>query len=98
MKFWVTVYKIAWGVLVVLLVVLVFRLFLPEVRQNREKQRKIAALESQNRMKEDAIKEIIRNQERFKNNPAFVERIAREELGKAKPDETVFRFENPNKR
>ena len=83
--------------LIVFLVVLIFHLFLPEVRQNREKQRKIAALESQNRMKEDAIKEIIRNQERFKNNPAFVERIAREELGKAKPGETVFRFENPNK-
>ena len=95
MKSWLMVYRIAWGVLLALLVILVFNMFLPSVRENKAKLRKIDTLEQENKLSEEAIRDIKRNKSRFENDPEFVERLAREELGKAKEGETVFRFNKP---
>ena len=50
-----------------------------------ELEAKVADLESQ-------LKELRENQERLESDPRFVEKVAREDLGYAKPGEMVFRF------
>lgn len=50
-------------------------------------QRKLTEMEAQLKEKEETIR-------RLRNDPAFVERMIRQRLGYAKPDELVFRFEN----
>lgn len=94
MRFWLIVYRIASAAFVVILIMGIVNFFLPKIRQNRERQKKAVALEEQNRLKEDMVKQLQKQQERFLSDPKYVERIAREKLGKAKPGETIFRFNN----
>ena len=92
MKFWLVVYWVFSVVFVVILIIGIANFFLPKIRQNREKQRKAAVLEEENRIKEDMVKQLREKQERFLSDPKYIERIAREELGKARTGETIFRF------
>ena len=39
--------------------------------------------------------ELARTVERLHNDPAYVEKLAREELGYVRPDETVLKFPSP---
>jgi cell division protein FtsB len=54
-----------------------------------------AMLEEENRLKADRTRELRDRQDRFHNDPAYVERVARETLGKVRPDEVIFRFTDP---
>jgi len=92
MKFWLVVYRVFSVAFIVILIIGIANFFLPKIRQNREKQRKAAVLEEENRIKEDMVKQLREKQERFLSDPKYIERIAREELGKARPGETIFRF------
>ena len=92
MNFWVLLYRFSWVVVAVLALVLGVSLFLPQIRQYQEVQRRKDALEEDVRLEERIIAHLKRQQERLQNDPRFVERIAREEFGLAKPGETVFRF------
>ena len=92
MNFWLTIYRIASAIFVVVVIITVISAFLPKIRQNQERQRKITAIEEENRRKEEAVKALRRQQDQFVTDPKHVERLAREELGKAKPGETIYRF------
>lgn len=92
MKFWLTLYRIATVVFMVVVIIAVISAFLPKIRQNQERQRKITAIEEENRRKEEAIKALRKQQDQFATDPKYVERLAREELGKAKSGETIYRF------
>ncbi len=92
MRLWLTIYRLACAAFAVVLIAVVVALFLPKVRQTRERARRAAVIEEENRAKEEQIKQLRRQQERFMTDPQYVERVAREELGKARPGETVFRF------
>ena len=92
MSFWTTVYRAALTVLVVLLVFGLCSIFIPLSRENRERERKVTALEEELRTKQEGIVNIRKQQEQFQTDPTFVENIAREEFGKAKPGETIYRF------
>lgn len=93
MNWWVTIYKLAWGFLVVLFVIVLICIFLPKYHSQRELQRKRAEIEQENRDIEARTKELRIKQEQFRTDPAFVERTARE-TGMVRPDETVFKFTN----
>ena len=54
--------------------------------QRQESERRLADLELR-------ITEEKRTLERLRTDPAFVERMIRKNLGYARPDEVVFRFE-----
>ena len=41
--------------------------------------------------------ELSRTVERLRNDPAYVEKIAREELGYVRPDETILKFPTPGR-
>ena len=92
MKIWLTIYRVAMIVFVVIVIIAVASLFLPKIRQNRERQRKLAVLEEENCAREDMIRQLQSQQDRFLSDSRYVERVAREELGKAKAGETIFRF------
>ena len=92
MNVWMTIYRSATVIFVVMVIVAVISLFLPKIRQNQERQRKLTILEEENRVKEDMVRQLQSQQDRFLSDSRYMERIAREELGKAKAGETIFRF------
>lgn len=92
MNLWLTIYRLACAAFAIVLVIVIIALFLPKIRQIQERQRKAAVIEEENRAKEQITKQLREQQERFVSDPKYVERVAREELGKAKPGETIFRF------
>lgn len=92
MKYWLTLYRLASALFMVVVVIAVISAFLPKIRQNQERQRRITAIEEENRRKDEAVKTLRKQQDQFATNATFVEKLAREELGKAKAGETVYRF------
>lgn len=92
MNFWVLIYRVGWGALGVLLVITLIAIFLPPVRQYQELRHREAVLQEDIRLEEQMLKQLKEQQERLQSDPRFVERIAREELGYAKPGETIVKF------
>ena len=91
MSHWEAIYKSAWVLLGVLFVVAVICVFWPQFRQQKEYQRREAELQEEVRLEQEIIQHLKRQQERFQNDPWFVEHVAHE-LGMAKPNETIFKF------
>jgi len=92
MNIWLTLYRIATAAFIVVVIVAIIGAFLPKIRQNQEQQRKITALEEETRLKEESVKNLRKQQEQFATDPKYIEKLAREELGKAKAGETIYRF------
>lgn len=95
MNLWVLLYRFAWMVVIASCVVAVICVFLPKARDYQDLQKRKQALEQGNARLETQIRGLERNQQRFRTDPEFVERVAREQ-GMAKPGETVFRFPSTN--
>ena len=82
-------------VVLVALAVLVFicLAYQKPIEQNERMRREILRLDAE-LQKQDAISKQLRADiDGLRNNPATVERLARDKLGYAKADETVIRFE-----
>ena len=92
MNIWVFIYRLAWTVLVIVGLAALVAFFTPKVRQLRDMSRQEEKLQQENRLQEDMLQHLKKKQERLQTDPRFVEKIAREELGLAKPGETVFKF------
>lgn len=92
MNIWSVIYKCAWGVLIVVALAAVVRLFYPKWIEYREAQMEKERVEEDIKLKEELIKQYRYKQRQFKNNPRFVERMAHE-AGLAKENETIFRLE-----
>ena len=73
-------------------VIAVIAMFVPQIRQYNELHRRETALQDEIRLEEEILKHLQKQQKLLSEDPRFVEKIAREELGYAKPGETVFRF------
>jgi cell division protein FtsB len=92
MNIWVFLYRFAWSVLAVVVFAALVAAFYPKIRHFNELQDRHGEMEEEVRLKEELIKHLRDKQERLLNDPRFVEKIAREELGLARPGETVFKF------
>ncbi len=80
-------------ILIVLLVVgIVIRLFQPKLQQLRALRESEAAGKQNLQEQADQLRLLMWKQEKLQEDPSFIEKTAREELGYAKPGETVFRF------
>jgi cell division protein FtsB len=95
MNFWILVYRLAWMVVVASGVVAIVCIFLPKTHNYQTLQNRKEALEQANEATEARIRKLNLNQKRFRSDPEFVERSAREQ-GMAKPGETIFRFPATN--
>ena len=91
MNYWVLLYRFAWGLLVVLFVVGAACVFVPKGHHLRELQRKRDSLHEDNGRTELITRDLRERQQRFQNDPSFVERTARE-AGMIRPNEVVFKY------
>ena len=76
-------------------VLLVWVWYLPLIRQNQAMRTHKLKLEEQIRKEEELNRQKKAAIEALRNDPAAVERLAREKLGLAKPGETIIHFEAP---
>jgi cell division protein FtsB len=90
MNYWGTICKLAWGIVVVVIIFGVIGLFMPRCNRLTEMQKKRARFEKENRKLEKNIDNLREKQRLFKTDPEFVKRVAREN-GRVSPDETVYK-------
>jgi cell division protein FtsB len=90
--------KLTWVVIVLGLIALmvgVVDLYLPLIQQNKRMREQINKLNTQINHEEETNKWLKGYIEALHHDPKTVERVAREKLGYAKPDEIVIRFQEP---
>ena len=81
-------------VLVVLaILILIGMTYLPLIRENERMRAKMDRLDAELQQQELISKQLKAEIEALANDPKTVERLVREKLGYAKPDETVIHFE-----
>ncbi|MDD5523332.1 MAG: septum formation initiator family protein [Kiritimatiellae bacterium] len=93
MNYWVTIYRMAFGTVIVLLTIAVICAFVPKVQRYNESYKKRAEHQEENSRLAEELKKLRDKQERFNSDPSFVERTARE-IGMVKPNEIVFKYTN----
>ena len=92
MNYWAVIYRFAAIILVILLIIGVVFLFLPPSNAIREYRTRRTALQRENEQLEARIRELVEKQARFRSDPTFVERTARE-AGMVKSNEVIFKLE-----
>lgn len=92
MNIWTVIIRASKAALVILGLIVAWHLFYPKFKLYRDLQQRESQLREDVRLEEDMLQLLKTKQERLRNDPRFVEKIAREELGLAKPGETVFKF------
>lgn len=90
---WSVLTKVAAGLVIVALLLLIGMKFLPLLQQNERMRADIMRLQTQLQMEEARSKQLQAQIDELRNDPAAIERLAREKLGYAKPGETVIHFE-----
>jgi cell division protein FtsB len=81
---------------VIAVLILIGTCYLPVIQENQRMQTQIESLENQVQAEEAKSKQLQSEIDALQNDPKTVERMARDKLGYAKPDETVIYFENTN--
>lgn len=69
--------------------------YLPLIRQNERMRKEVLRLDGRIQKEEEANKQLRGSIDALRHDPKAVERLAREQLGYAKPGETVVRFDPP---
>lgn len=69
--------------------------YLPLIRQNERMRREVLRLQEQKQKEEEIQKQYKASIDALRYDPKAIERLARERLGYAKPDEKVIIFESP---
>ena len=69
--------------------------YLPLIQQNERMRKEILALDDEIRKEEENYKRLKADIEALRD-PRTIERLAREKLNFARPNETVIRFEGPS--
>lgn len=95
MNCWVITYRVAFGLVVLICIALLVKLFNPKIRFYNEMQGRKAELVAENRKQANEINELVQKQERFNSDPEFVERTAKE-IGMVKSNEVVIKVSNEN--
>ena len=92
MSFWRNVYRVFLIAAAVLIAIIVVRFFMPKFQEERRLRARLEEARQDVRRTAETLRELKLKQERLREDPRYVEKIAREDLGLAKPGETVFRF------
>lgn len=78
--------------IVILLIAIVIRFFVPVLRRQRALRAREAEVRMDIQREAEQLRLLKWKQEKLQEDPIFIEKTAREELGYAKPGETIFRF------
>ena len=90
---WSKLTKVVVGLVVLAVLLLMGMCYLPLIQQNERMRREILRLDDQLQKEEAKSKQLKDEIDALRNDPKTIERLMREKLGYAKPDETVVRFE-----
>jgi cell division protein DivIC len=90
---WSKLTKVVVGLVVLAVLLLMGMCYLPLIQQNERMRREILRLDVQLQNEEAKSKQLKSEIDALRNDPKTVERLMREKLGYARPDETVVRFE-----
>jgi len=90
---WATLVPIIQGAIVVGLLAVVGLFFLPVIQTQNGYKAELAKLQRETGAAEDQQAQLKLETEYMKNNPAYVEHIARDQLNMGKPGETIIRFD-----
>ena len=93
---WSRLTSIVLVLVVVAVLLLIGTCYLPVIRENERMEAQILKLEAQVQAEEEKSKNLQSQIDALQTDPKTVERLTREKLGYAKPDETVIYFENTN--
>jgi cell division protein FtsB len=91
---WSALTKIVVGLVVLAVLLLIGMCYLPLIDQNERMRAENLRLEKELEKESEKSKQLQTQIDALQNDPKTVERLAREKLGYAKPDETVVRFES----
>jgi len=92
---WSKLTKVVVGLVVLAFLLLIGMCYLPLIQQNERMRREILRLDAQLQKEEAKSRQFKTEIEALRNDPKTIERLMREKLGYARPDETVVRFEPP---
>jgi len=92
---WSKLTKVVVGLVVLAVLLLIGMCYLPLIQQNERMRTDIYRLDAQLQKEEEKSKLLKAEIDALRNDPKTVERLTREKLGYARPDETVVRFEAP---
>ena len=67
--------------------------YLPQIQKNERMRRELDRLETEVIQQKQISEQFQQELNALRNDPKTVERLARQSLGYAKPDETIVRFE-----
>jgi cell division protein FtsB len=84
--------RIAWSVIGVVVVYMVFNTFYPQYQEYVKLQEREAALQTEYQLQEERLKLLKEYQILMESDAQFAEKIARENLGMVKPGETIIKF------
>jgi cell division protein FtsB len=90
---WGALTKIVVGLVVIAVLLLIGMCYLPLINQNQRMRAENLRLETELKKESDKSKQLQAQIDMLQNDPKTTERLAREKLGYARPDETVVRFE-----
>lgn len=90
---WSKLTKVVVGLVVLAFLLLIGMCYLPLIQQNERMRREILRLDAQLQKEEEKSRQLKTEIETLRNDPKTIERLMREKLGYARPDETVVRFE-----
>jgi len=91
---WSKLTKVAVGLVVLAVLLLIGMCYLSVIQENERMRRQIMIFQDQIQKEEAHSKELQAQVDALLHDPKTVERLTREKLGYAKPDETVVRFES----
>ena len=92
MNVWKFIQRICLIASVGLVVGIVLRLYLPKIEEQKRLRAQAETLRQDIQREAEQLRQLKRKQEKLQEDPRFIEKIAREDLGYAKPGETIFRF------
>jgi cell division protein FtsB len=90
---WSKLTKVVVGLIVLAVLLLMGRCYLPLIQQNERMRQEKLRLEMELEKETAKSRQLQSQIDALRNDPKTVERLMREKLGYAKPDETVVRFE-----
>jgi len=90
---WSKLTKVVVGLIVLAVLLLIGMCYLPLIQENTRMRAQILKLDRQIQDEQTKSDQLQCQIDALRNDPKTVERLAREKLGYAKPDETVIRFE-----
>lgn len=91
---WSRLTKIVVGLVVLAILLLIGMCYLPLIQENERMRAEILKLEQQVQAETEKSSDLQTQINELENDPKAVERLAREKLGYARPDETVVHFTN----